>query len=363
MKFYVSIAFVLGATLLGLVPVSVKGQSFKCCGSSSGYAEIGGRSYECNSMADVLNNMQRKVATLSPAKSDSNKADKTDTYMKDQVDAALAAKADKTAVETLEEEVGFLGKKADATKSDVDTSLAAKADKTAVETLEEEVGKKADAESTYTKSDVDTSLAAKANTTAVETLEEEVGKKADADSTYTRAQVDDLLAKVYAAIEDEKQTVNTTLQQTMAAMTTETTTNGGGDDSNFNIGVAVGASVASVLLVGGLIAFIATRKNSDATRQRGGKKSVVRRGRQSARASQQHTPQYAYGEENAVVVQSIGNPAYGINDENNYEDVDEAMDANASTDATYEMPVDAFGRKHQENDNVQDDAEDDELDC
>jgi len=324
---------VLGATLLGLVPVSVKGQSFKCCGSSSGYAEIGGRSYECNSMADVLNNMQRKVATLSPAKSDSNKADKTDTYMKDQVDAALDAKADTTAVETV------------------------------IETLEEEVGKKADAESTYTKSDVDTSLAAKANTTAVETLEEEVGKKADADSTYTRAQVDDLLAKVYAAIEDEKQTVNTTLQQTMAAMTTETTTNGGGDDSNFNIGVAVGASVASVLLVGGLIAFIATRKNSDATRQRGGKKSVVRRGRQSARASQQHTPQYAYGEENAVVVQSIGNPAYGINDENNYEDVDEAMDANASTDATYEMPVDAFGRKHQENDNVQDDAEDDELDC
>jgi len=133
-------------------------------------------------------------------------------------------------------------------------------------------------------------------------------------------------------------------------------------DGDFSVGVAVGATVPSVLLVGVLIAFIATRNNQGAgrqagrTQQRGGKKAAARRGRQPARARQQQdSPQRAYGQ----AASNYNNPTFSNAGDATYEGVDEdveVMDANANTDVGYDMP-DGLSA----NDNVQDDYGNDQY--
>jgi len=101
------------------------------------------------------------------------KADKSDTYTKQEVDTALSVKANADDV------TAALNLKADKsdtyTKEEVNTALADKADKS----------------DTYTKTEVDTALSAKANTTDVDTA---LTFKADKADTYTKTAVDNALA-------------------------------------------------------------------------------------------------------------------------------------------------------------------------
>ena len=237
-------------------------------------------------------------------------------------------------------------------KSDI-TTLSSKADKSYVDQIKETTA------------------------AAVNTVTAALTNKADKDDTYlktdtyskvemyTQTEVDDMLAKVYAAIEDGDKLRRQREAESKRNLAANDEGNGNGNDNsnnngnnNNNAGVAVGATVPSVLLIGVLIAVFATRKTQGAgrqagrTQQRGGKKAAARRGRQPARARQQQdSPQVAYGqaaskynnppfsnagdatyEEIADVVQSNSKSGYGAN----YEYV-EMIDANANTDAGYGM--------------------------
>ena len=250
-------------------------------------------------------------------------------------------------------------------KSDI-TTLSSKADKSYVDQIKETTAaavntvtaaltNKADKDDTYLKTDTYSKVEMYTQTEVDDMLAK----------TYTQTEVDDMLAKVYAAIEDGDKRRRQREAESKRNLAANDEGNGNGNDNsnnngnnNNNAGVAVGATVPSVLLIGVLIAVFATRKNQGAgrqagrTQQRGGKKAAARRGRQPARARQQQdSPQVAYGqaaskynnppfsnagdatyEEIADVVQSNSNSGYGAN----YEYV-EVIDANANTDAGYGM--------------------------
>ena len=104
-------------------------------------------------ISEQLVEHQDSIDTLTQNVSDleTNKADKSSVYTKEETDDKLALKADKADTYT---------------KSDVDTKLTAKADKETVYTKTETDSKlatKADASTVYTKTDVDDKLATKAD--------------------------------------------------------------------------------------------------------------------------------------------------------------------------------------------------------
>ena len=145
-----------------------------------------------------------------------NKADKSTTYTKTEVDTALGKKANSADVYTKTEVNTELGKKANSadvyTKTVADSTFAKAADTYTKTEVNTELGKKANssdvytktvadstfakAADTYTKSQVDTELGKKADATAVYTKEEantELAKKADKSTTYTKTEVDTAL--------------------------------------------------------------------------------------------------------------------------------------------------------------------------
>ena len=147
-----------------------------------------------------------------------NKADKSTTYTKTEVDTALGKKADQATTYTKTEVDTELGKKANSadvytktaadaqfaeaattyTKTEVDTELGKKANSADVYTKTVADSTFAKAADTYTKSEVNTELAKKADATSVYTKEEanaELAKKADAATTYTKTEVDTELGK------------------------------------------------------------------------------------------------------------------------------------------------------------------------
>ena len=281
----------------------------------------------CNVQRDALNNIVTTTNSIA------GKADKS------YVDNALTLKATTTSVNAKADE-SYVDQQLNLKATTV--SVNAKADKSYVDQIKE-----------TTDASVNTVTAALAN----KADKDDAYLKTDTYSkveTYTQAEVDGLLAKVYAAIEEGDKL----RRQREADANDEgngSSSNDNNGDGNFSVGVVVGATVPSVLLVAMLIAFIATRKNQGGgcqagrAQQRGAKKAAARRGRQPARArqvrQQQDNPQGAYGQ----AASTYNNPTFSNAGDATYEEIDEdveVMDANANTD----MP-DGFSA----NDNVQDD--------
>lgn len=330
----------LGTTLLGMVPVTVMGQTFKCGWDAEGnfhyHAFIGGKNSECDPMASALNSMKSK----------------TD---------ALGGKADKSYVDQLRIDVD----NNKPTKSYVDQQLNLKATTASVD---------AKADKSYVdqiKKTTDASVITVNK--ALNTLNETMYSKAEVDAMFSemKDEMKELLADRRQREADRKNNIPKAGDGEPGANDDGNGNGNGGstgpDDENngdgdFSVGVAVGATVPSVLLVGVLIAFIATRNNQGAgrqagrTQQRGGKKAAARRGRQPARARhQQDSPQRAYGQ----AASNYSNPTFSNAGDATYEEIDEdveVMDANANTDVGYDMP-DGLSA----NDNVQDDYGNDQY--
>lgn len=124
-----------------------------------------------------------------------DKADKATTYTKTEVDTSLSGKADKSDTYTKQEVTDALTFKADKsdtyTKQDVNDALALKADKSDTYTKNDVNGYldlKADKSDTYTKSEVDTAVGAKADSDDVY----------DKSETYSKTEVDNIISNLPA---------------------------------------------------------------------------------------------------------------------------------------------------------------------
>ena len=252
MNFFLAyLARITAFMLLCRKPLLVHGASTFFCNQpahetwqGNNFRYIGADTDQCASMADALNSMELTIDSLPDTTYTKTEIDaelvtlKKDTYTKAQVDDLLT---------TIREEIVDSPPPGDKCESMVE----------ALENMQSSISQLSSAE-VYSKDVVDDKLAKMYTQTEVDT---ELAKRAIAADTYTKAQVDDLLAKeldkVYAAIKDgdklrrqREAERKDTIGPAVGGQGADDNGYGNGDDSinsngsDFNIGVAVGASVS-----------------------------------------------------------------------------------------------------------------------